>query len=528
MRKTLWVCPSICFCSLLTILCPSPLLASANVSPTSLTFGSVTVGMASASTDIVVSNSGRQTISILQVSSSLPPVFLVSGPALPLTLSPHSSVAFQVAFQPAVAGSSNGTIAFTTHARHTNILTVSVSGTATAATPTQTYLLYPSTTNLSFGNNLVGTSSSGTLSFLNAGTDSVSISQLTYTGSGFAVSGFHGALTLAAGQSLALSVTFAPVVVGNSAGHLSVVSNATNSPVTISLSGKGVQPVISVIPSSVSFNNVTVGVTNTQTVTITNPGTANLTVSQASSVGAPFSYSGLTLPLTVLPGGSSFFTVSFTPSAASSSSAGLSLASNAPTSPLNVSLSGTGTAPNLALSASPISLSFATVNRGSIATQTATLTNTGNSAVSISQVSVSGGSFSATGIAVPLSLATGQSTSLSVVFAPTATGPLSGTVTISSNATNSPATIKVSGSGASSSLPVVNLNWTPGTTPYASFNIFRGSVSGGPYAQINSSLNPSFADTSVTSGQTYFYVVAELDSSGTQSIYSNEATALVP
>jgi hypothetical protein len=529
MRKTLWVCPFICFCFLITIFFPNPLLAGANVSPTSLTFGSVTVGTASTATStVVVSNSGRQTVSILYVSSSLPTVFLVSGPALPLKLGPHSSVGFQVAFQPATVGTSSGTIAFTTNARHTNILTVSVSGTATAATPQQTYLLYPSTANLSFANTMVGTSSSGTLSFANAGTGSVSISQLTYTGSGFAVSGFHGAVTLTAGQSLPLSVTFAPASVGNSAGSLSVVSDATNSPATISLSGKGVQPAMSLIPSSVSFNNVTVGVTNTQTVTITNPGTANLTVSQASLIGAPFSRSGLTLPLTILPGGSSFFTVSFTPSAASSFSASLSLTSNAPTSPLNVSLSGAGVSPHLALSASPTSLSFATANTGSIATQTATLTNTGNSAVSISQVSVSGSSFSATGITVPLSLAAGQSTSLGVVFAPTTTGTLSGTITISSNASNSPATITVSGSGASSSPPTVNLNWTPSATVYASFNIFRGSVSGGPYAQINSSSSPSFADTSVASGQTYFYVVTEVDSSGTQSTYSNEAGARVP
>ena len=532
MRKTLWVCPFICFSFVLTILFPSPLLASASVGPTSLTFGSVAVGTASTttSTNIVVSNSGRQDISILQVSNSLPTVFLVSGPALPLTLGPDSSVVFQVAFQPAAVGSSNGTIAFTTKARHTHteVLTVSVSGTATAATPAQTYLLYPSTTNLSLGSTLVGTSSSGTISLTNTGTDSVSISQLTYTGSGFTVSGFNGAVTLAAGQSLPLSVTFAPASVGNFAGSLSAVSNATNSPATISLSGKGVQPVISVIPSTVSFNNVTVGVTNTQTVTIANPGTANLTVSQASLVGAPFSYSGLTLPLTILPGGSSFFTVSFTPSSASSFSAHLSLTSNAPTSPLNVSLSGAGASPNLVLSASPTSLSFATLNTGSTATQTVTLTNTGNSAVSISQVSVSGSSFSATGIAVPLSVAAGQSTSLSVVFAPTTTGTLSGSVTISSNAANSPAALKVSGSGAPSSPPAVNLNWTPSSTTYASFDIFRGSVSGGPYAQINSSLTPSFTDTNITSGQTYFYVVTEVDSSGTQSTYSNEAAARIP
>jgi hypothetical protein len=436
-----------------------------------------------------------------------------------------------VTFQPAAAGSYSGTVAFTTDARNNgnnNVLTVSVSGTATAATPTPTYLLYPSTTGLSFGNTLAGTSSSGTVSLANTGTGSVSISQVTCSGSGFTASGFSGAVTLAPGQSLPLSVNFAPANVGSYVGSLSVVSNANNSPATISLSGTSVQPAISVTPSSVSFANVTVGVTNTQTVKITNPGTANLTVSQSSLVGTGFSYSGLTFPLTILPGASSSLTVGFTPSSASSFSASLLLTSNAPTSPLSVSLSGTGTSPILTLSASPSSLSFATVNTGSIATQTVTLTNTGNSAVSISQVSVSGSSFSAGGIAVPLSLAAGQSTSFSVVFAPNTTGTLSGTITIASNASNSPTTINVSGSGASSAPHGVTLNWTPSTTTYASFNIFRGTISGGPYAQINSSLTPSFTDTSLTPGQTYYYVVTEVDSSGVESTYSNEAAAPVP
>jgi fibronectin type 3 domain-containing protein len=115
-----------------------------------------------------------------------------------------------------------------------------------------------------------------------------------------------------------------------------------------------------------------------------------------------------------------------------------------------------------------------------------------------------------------------------VVFAPNTTGTLSGTITVTSNASNSPTTINVSGFGASSAPHTVTLNWTPSTTSFASFNIFRSTVSGGPYAQVNSSLTPSFTDTSVTSGQTYYYVVTEADSSGAQSIYSNEAAAPVP
>lgn len=508
---------------------PQLLYAGPNVSPSSISFGSVTISSAAATAlpTITFNNNGRQSVTLLQVTSSSP-VFIVSGPALPLVLSGRSSATFGVSFAPTTAGTFTGTIAFTTNSKNNNVLTVSVSGTAAAPAPAQTYLLYPSATSLAFGKVLVGTSSSQTVSLSNTGNSSVSISAVSVTGSSFSVSGFSGPVTLAAGQSLSLVLACAPASVGSYVGSLTVTSNATNSPATITLSGTGVQPAISVVPSSVSFSSVTVGVTNSQTVTISNPGTANLTVSQAALLGTNFTYSGLVLPLTITPGASSPFTVGFTPSSASTFSATLTLSSNAPTSSLNIPLSGTGTSPILTLSASPASLSFPSTTTGSTsASQTVTLTNTGNSSVSISGIAAST-NFAVSGTILPISLAAGQTTSFNVLFAPATSGSLSGTVTITSNASNSPTTVKLSGSGASATVPAVSLNWTPSSTTYTGFDIYRGSVSGGPYTKINSSLTAAFTDNTVTSGQTYYYVVTEIDTSGNQSTYSNEASAVVP
>jgi hypothetical protein len=282
------------------------------------------------------------------------------------------------------------------------------------------------------------------------------------------------------------------------------------------------------VPAGVSFSNVTVGVTNSQTVTISNPGTASLTVSQASLVGSGFSYSGLALPLTIAQGASSLFTVAFTPTSATTFSATLTLSSNAPTSSLIIPISGTGTTPILTLSVSPASLTFPTTTMGTTsASQTVTLTNTGNSAVSISQVTAPA-NFSVSGILPPISLSAGQSTAFNVFFAPATTGTLSGTLTVTSNASNSPTTIKLSGSGATSTVHSVTLSWTPSSTIFTGFDIYRGTTSGGPYTVINSSLTPSFTDTTVTSGQTYYYVVTEIDTSGNQSIYSDQASAVIP
>jgi fibronectin type 3 domain-containing protein len=62
------------------------------------------------------------------------------------------------------------------------------------------------------------------------------------------------------------------------------------------------------------------------------------------------------------------------------------------------------------------------------------------------------------------------------------------------------------------------------------YNVYRGAVSGGPYTLLNTSLitGLSYTDTSVQSGATYYYVTTAVDSSGVESVYSNEVTAVIP
>jgi hypothetical protein len=77
----------------------------------------------------------------------------------------------------------------------------------------------------------------------------------------------------------------------------------------------------------------------------------------------------------------------------------------------------------------------------------------------------------------------------------------------------------------------VTLSWVASVTPGVTYNIYRGTTSGGPYStKVNSSpiVGTSFTDTSVVSGQTYYYVARSVDASGTESVNSNQATAVVP
>jgi fibronectin type 3 domain-containing protein len=99
-------------------------------------------------------------------------------------------------------------------------------------------------------------------------------------------------------------------------------------------------------------------------------------------------------------------------------------------------------------------------------------------------------------------------------------------VSIASNATNSPAVVSLSGTGAHSAV----LQWTSSTTSGVTYNVYRGTSPGG---ESTTPLNPSaisttmYTDIAITPGQQYYYTVEALDSAGT-SPASNEVSALIP
>jgi len=386
----------------------------------------------------------------------------------------------------------------------------------------------PSSVNL--GNVNVGSSASQTVTLTNTETVSVTISKVASSGTGFSATGITLPLTLAAGKTASLKVTFKPTSMGNATGSVTVTSNATNPTLTISLSAVGMQPGISDVPSSISFGSVVVGVSNTQTLTISDSGNANLTVSQASISGTGFALSSPTLPATLLPGKSIAFTVRFSPTIAGSYSGKVSITSNAPSATLSVPLTGTGVTQSLQLSATPISVAFGNVTDGSRSSQTITLKNTGNSSVSVSKVTPTGTYFSVGGLTLPVTMSVGQTTSFSVAFAPTTVGTFSGTVSVTSTATNSPLSIPLTGAGVASTTHEAVLSWTPSTSIVSGYNVYRGSQKGGPYTKINTSLVPgsNYSDLTVQAGLTYYYVVTSVTSNGTESVYSSQISATIP
>src|ERR1700751_1697674 len=226
--------------------------------PTGVDFGDVTVGTSSTQT-VVVTNLGHSnaTLSAATVTGS---GFIYMSPALPVTLSRGQSVNLSINFPPSATGVSTGHLSLSNSG---NVSANSVPLTGTGVQSQQTLSLTVSPQSISFGNVPVGTSGSQTVALLNSGTDPVNVSQATRAGSsGFAMNGLALPMTLGPGQSTAFTVSFAPVGAGSASGDISVVSNAANSVSTVTLTGIGVQPQISVAPASVSFGTVTVGQTS--------------------------------------------------------------------------------------------------------------------------------------------------------------------------------------------------------------------------------------------------------------------------
>jgi hypothetical protein len=74
----------------------------------------------------------------------------------------------------------------------------------------------------------------------------------------------------------------------------------------------------------------------------------------------------------------------------------------------------------------------------------------------------------------------------------------------------------------------VTLSWTASATPGVTYDLFRGTISGGPYSQIQSGITSTSAtDTTVVAGNTYYYVAESQDSHG-QSVNSNQVQAVIP
>lgn len=388
-----------------------------------------------------------------------------------------------------------------------------------------TQQLQCSPTNLKFGEVTLGQTETQLIVLTNTGHSTAKISAITLSGSEFRVSNENLPLVIPAGHSLSLQVMFTPKKIGWTGGRLAFSSNASNPALSLGLQGSGVSSeAVKASPAFLSFGQVSVGSSATLSVVLTNPRAWNIKLVAVQAVGTGFSVTGPALPMTLSPKQSITLKVAYAPPVAGSDGGSVFIAGPGVVIPLT----GTGAATTAGqLTLTPASLNFGSVDIGSNSKQIFTVKASGAS-VTISSASSSNSQFTLPGVSFPLTIPSGQSEQLGAVFTPTKAGSASGNLTFASNASNTPSTESLAGTGVSAQYSV-SLSWNASTSSVQGYNVYRGTTSG-KYSKLNSSLdaNTAYSDSAVASGTTYYYAVTAVNSKGEESSYSSPLQVTIP
>jgi hypothetical protein len=323
---------------------------------------------------------------------------------------------------------------------------------------------------LIFGPQTIGTTSPPqTVTLTNTGTATLTISSITIIGANpgdYAQTNNCGT-SVPINASCQINVTFTPTAPGARDAAVNIVDNAPDSPQSVSLAGNLPLAVV-LSPDSLTFPNQAIGTTSPpQTVVLTNLGQQTLTISSIAITGANASdyvqtnNCGTTVPSNV----SCQINVTFTPTASGARTAAVEVTDNAPGSPQTVPLMGN--LPTATVSLSPLKVVFPNqyVGTGGLP-QNVTLTNTGTVTLTISSVTATPADFGVTS-ACGKTVAGGTNCKIGVSFDPTVGGTRIGTLTITDNASDSPQTVSLTGTGQDFSMapkPPSSATVSPGQT----------------------------------------------------------------
>ncbi|MFN8984796.1 MAG: choice-of-anchor D domain-containing protein [Burkholderiales bacterium] len=456
-----------------------PISAVISLSTNTLNFGNQNIGTTSAAQVITITNTGNGPFTIFSISS-IGDFGYTSDCSTTIPLQPSGSCTLSVTFTPLVAGMVTGRISVNNNAEQqgSNGNSISLSGTGVVV-PRANIIINPATT-FAFGEQAVGSSSAPQIILVsNIGQATLELQGFSLTGTSFSVgppaAGDNprnhplcaGGISILAGASCAIGVTFSPAVTGPLTGRITITHNATPSGATgtstIDFSGTGSprrEPLIRV-SGTLTFAEQVLGTTSeAKPVTITNIGTADLNVdnltitpNNPNTLATDFSVTGSCGA--VIPNASCNVNLAFTPNAGGSvgpKGATLNIASNAANAgPASASVALLGTAvpvPVPALRATPSLVGFGNVLRsGTTSPVSLTVTNTGVLPLIINSVTIGPVDYQQTNSCTTSPIAPNGTCIIQLRFSPLNIGVLSGTLTINSNAPTSPDKVPLTGKG---------------------------------------------------------------------------------
>ncbi|HVP51378.1 MAG TPA: choice-of-anchor D domain-containing protein, partial [Terriglobales bacterium] len=429
-------------------------VASLSVSPTSLTFPDTVVGFSTANDGwgyayLVLSNNGTLPVSVTRIAESGD--FHVNGSCIG-TISPNSYCTVPASFAPTAVGARTGSFTiYSSAGQSPQVVTASGNGLA------MTESLVAGSSSVQFPDTVVGTTYNyQSIYFYNTGNTSISISNVAVTGD-FAIYSNGCPYGVTAGSYCVVYLGFTPTAAGLRTGTLSLTSSAANSPTVVSLSGNGLVPSNEIVAgaSAMQFPDQPVGSTSGyQLVYFYNPGNNDISLTGAT-VSGDFAIYSNGCSSTIPAGSQCYIYVTFTPTATGARTGTLTLTSSAANSPTVVNLSGNGLSPSDAVIAGASSMQFPDQVVGTTSTyQLIYFYNPGNTGVSITGATTSG-DFAIYSNACTTSIAAGGQCYIYLTFTPTAPGARTGTLTLTSSATNSPTVVNLSGNGLTSTEGVI-------------------------------------------------------------------------
>ena len=481
---------------------------AASVSSNSMSYGNQRVGSNSAVQTLTVTNTGTAALTLSGVAlggADATQFSMTSNCAS--SLAPGASCTASITFAPSSTGAKSTAIALQTNASSSPTVTLTGTGTTPIATV--------SITSLAFAAQLAGSTSAGqTFNVSNTGTAPLTVTSIALNGTDAASYSLQNTCTsaVAPGGTCSVTVAFSPITEGAKVSTVHVQTDAATSP-SVPLSGTAIAPAASVSASALTFGpqRATTG-SATQTIAVTNTGSAPLTITSAALTGVDAGSFALGngCSASVQPSATCSITVTFTPSTAGAKSAAVALQTNASSNP-NVSLSGTATASVASLSISTVN--FVSQSAGLVsAEQTVTVTNTGTASLSVAAFNLGGADaamFQQGSTSCGSPVAVGGVCTVGFRFAPTAVGAKSASVTVRTDALSNP-TISLAGTAT---LPPV---------PTASANAITVNVLG-----IASSSGTGSVTAADPTGLPLTYSVSAQGSSGTGSVDSVGATRYV-
>jgi len=283
-------------------------------------------------------------------------------------------------------------------------------------------------------------------------------------------------------------------------------------------------------PCNDHYGQVKIGTSVQRVIQLTNVGTKSLRIRAKAITGKSFTFGNFPLPVNIGVGQSIKMPIIFAPTVTGKNTGIITLTSNAQNSPFAIDVYGVGVIGGTAhLTITPSSLDFGGVTVGSRADLTLTLSATG-ARVTISAAQSDSSEFTLPDLTLPLTVAVGRNVLVTVRFTPSISGTASGTLTLTSNADNSPSTVSMTGVGVAAGSHSADLTWDASKDIVIGYNVYRGGKQGGPYTQINGILDAltSYTDSTVKSGATYYYVATAVNAELQESAPSNEVKVVIP